>query len=421
MEIVVRPSIGMASKLKIKGEQLLSEIKETAGGVTRAISADELGVEALYTAVIDGIPEDLEPMTFKVTPYCTDAGTLVEGVEKTIILEGDKMTIRTEYALADHKDKIKIYGRSHPATSGIACDFSASGIEFNARLSGDVKIKVNSDGTSYYTLYINGERQETRLQFNNGTTEYTIAKDLAEGDYTFKLIKQSMIDYTESVMMSLDISGTLLDKPANKELLIEFVGDSITCGHSLVAGYGAGSNESFDATAAFAYLTAEKLGADHSLICRSGWALLEDASGNGSVATNIYPYTSYIRTNEKYVPSRKADIVVIHLGTNDVNYRKDTYGSQFVNKAKAFIESIWEMNPDAKIVWAYGSMVNSADFKAKVDAIISGLGGAANGVYSVQLPYDRSGGLTHPTATTHATSADILANFIKRTVIDQGE
>ena len=56
-------------------------------------------------------------------------------------------------------------------------------------------------------------------------------------------------------------------------------------------------------------------------------------------------------------------------------------------------------------------------FKAKVDTIINDLGGAENGYYSVQLPYDTSGGMSHPTVETHAISADILAHFIDKTVL----
>ena len=349
---------------------------------------------------------------------CT-ACSVAEHVEADADSNGlcDVCGVRTSrlYDLKSNISKIKTYGRSISLDTGIACDFSGSGIEFKVSiLGGDVKIMVNSADTSYYTLYINGERQADRLIFANGTAEYTLANNLAAGEYTFKLIKQSMIDYSETAMISLSISGSLLERPADNEILIEFVGDSITCGHSVITEHSAGSSASFDATSAYAYLTAQKLGADHSLVARSGWALLEDANGSGSVATNIYPYTSYIRSNEVYVPTRTADIVVIHLGTNDLNAR-DNYSTDFVVAAKKFIAEVKKMNPDAKIVWAYGSMMtgnNLTTFKTKVETIISDLGGAAAGLYAVQLPTDRSGGMSHPSAAGHVASAEVLAQFI---------
>ena len=338
--------------------------------------------------------------------------------------DGEKLTVDGVYALADYSNLIKVYGRSFASNDGIACDFSGAGIEFNARISGDVVLKIYSSGTTYYTLYVNGVRQEQRLKFNTGTAEYTILKDLAEGEYNIKLLKQTQIEFTVSALMSLKFNGTFAEKPSDKDVLIEFIGDSITCGFGTV-GYPTDGVENYrgadhmDATKAYSYLTAEQLGADHSLISMSGWSLLPGENG-GSCVPNVYSQTCYKRSNELYTPTRSADIVVIHLGTNDIYYR-DNYASDFVSAAKLFIEEIRRINPNAKIVWAYGSMMsgtNLNDFEAKVNTIINDCGGADAGFYRVKLPTDYNGAHKHPTEATHVESARILAQFITENVLN---
>ena len=422
MIIKYRDTSGVAHRFRIKGGEKLSAIKETVDGELRAVTAAELGAAVLYTAVIEGIPEDAD-CTVEVVPYCIVGDENVEGSGKILTVEGDGITTRTEYSLANVKDKIKIYGRSVELISGIACDFSASGIEFNAAVSGDVVLKVSSDGASYYTLYINGERQATRLEFADGTDEYTIAEDLAEGEYNFKLIKQTQAPHSLSTIMTLTIDGRLLDRPADKELLIEFIGDSITCGYGLV-GYPTegvtnyGGAKYMDATLAYAYKTAEALGADHSLVSFSGWAVLPSAPGvvNGCVPA-VYGQTSYRRGNMAYTPERTADIVVIHLGTNDLYGRKDTYADDFVSASKDFISDVKAIHPDAKIVWVYGSMMSGSNltaFEQKVNKIIGDLGGASAGLYAVKVPQNASGpNNSHPNVSAQAKSAEILTEFIR--------
>ena len=431
MIIKYRYYAGGAGRFTVKGGEKLSEIQEITDGKAHMITAEELGVESLFTAVLEGIPADAVGLTVEVVPYCTLDGNRVEGAEKIFIidvLDGDGIETRTSYSLADHKDKIKIYGRSVNLVSGIACDYSASGIEFNACVSGDVVLKVSSDGVSYYTLYIDGVRIDTRFEFADGTKDYVIAEDLAEGEYNFKLIKQTQAPHSLSTMMALKIDGVLLDRPADKELLIEFIGDSITCGYGLV-GYPTegvtnyGGSKYMDATLAYAYKTAEALGADHSLVSLSGWAVLPSAPGveSGCVPA-VYGKTCYRRGDAAYTPERTADIVVIHLGTNDLYSRKDTYDTDFVSASKAFIADVKATHPDAKIVWVYGSMMtgsNLSGFEKKVNTIINDLGGAAAGFYSVKVPQNSSGANnSHPNVTAQARSAEILTEFIRANCLD---
>lgn len=413
-------------RFDIKGEAKLDAVNQTKNGTQTAVSASDLDSAALYTAVIAGIPQNATYFRFEITPYCTVNGETVNGAKKIIVMDENGVSSLTEYQLVNNKENLKIYGRSLELLTGIACDFSASGIEFNADIrGGDLMLRVDSSGVSYYTLYINGVRQDQRLEFSDGIRDYVIAEDLAAGEYNVKLIKQTQAEHSVSTLISLSMNGSFMARPADNELLIEFIGDSITCGYGLV-GYPTegvtnyGGAKFMDATQAYAYLTADALGADHSLVSLSGWAILPNANGGGCIPA-IYQKTSYKRSNIEYEPERTADIVVIHLGTNDLYSRKDNY-DDFVPESKAFIADVKEMHPGAKIIWVYGSMMsgsNLSNFENTVKSIISSLGGEAAGLYSVKVPQSSSGtNNSHPTPAAQARSAEILAEFIQNNILD---
>lgn len=391
-------------------------------GEPMQITAESLGGSYLYSVVFRGIDVSLGYISFDVSAYVVENGVKISGrTEQVIYNSGVYCESADAIDLAENREMIKVSGRSLASASGIACDFSASGIGFRARCAGDVTIRATASAACYYTLYVNGVRQPERLQLQPGTADYRILSGLPAGEYEIRLVKQTHVVHALSAFHTLYLTGTLLDPPQDSEYLIEFVGDSITCGYGLVNYPTAGvtyygTAEFCDATQSYAFLTAEQLEADASLIAVSGWSLLPSAEGvtEGCVPA-IYDRTSWQRSEESHVPERTADLVIVNLGTNDVSTREN-YDDDFVAAAVAFAQQVWEMNPDAKIIWAYGAMMTGdtlTDFAGKIQAIVSELGGETNGVYAVALQYDQSAGNGHPSEQGQQQSADILTGFIR--------
>ena len=387
-----------------------------SGDNAKTITAAEKGGATFYTAVITGIPEDVGLFSVTATPYFTDGDTLRKQGTNTVIMNNLEPGSAELFELEKIKDNLKISGRSLELSKGIACDFTASGIEFNAVLAGDLSLKVDCTGTTYYTLYLNGVRQE-RLKFNAGVGEYTIAKGLPAKTYNVKLVKQTHIGHTNSTLLEMSMTGSFLEKPKDNELLIEFVGDSITCGYGVVGYPTAGVNsygtaDFCDSTEAYAYKTAMTLGADYSMISVSGWAML---SGNSCIPDLVYNYTSFKRNNTLYKPERCADIVVVNLGTNDKNLSH--YESNFVDEYEDFVHQIREMNPDAKIILAYG-MMHSGDaltnVEGKLNQVVERVGGADSEIWAVKLPTNQAAGNGHPSAEGHTDAAKVLSDFIQK-------
>lgn len=414
MEINATASDGTKKHFKVNTYTVYTSVIGLVDGVQTTIKAGEgvlSGGKYVYTVVVEGIPLNIGLVTFDVTPYVYADGERINGDTVQYVLNGDDEAASVSYDLKKNEAYLKVQGRSYELDDGIACDFTASGIEFNAICGGNIKLTANCTSDTYYTVYINGVRQPERLAMSTGTATYTVAKNLTAGQYNIKLVKQTHVAHSLSKLVSVTMCGNFTEAPEDKQYMIEFIGDSITCGYGTV-NYPDSSATYFgtayycDATAAYAYKTADKLGTDYSMISVSGWTLL---SGDQSVPA-IYGKTSWKRGDTLYTPERKADIVVINLGTNDKS--KDNYKTDFVSQAIEFIEQVRAMHgEDVTVIWAYGAMMKDSEltvFEGLLEQIV-----AETGIHTVKIQYDQSAGNSHPSAEGHTASAEILAKYIQ--------
>ncbi len=323
------------------------------------------------------------------------------------------------YALQDITDSLKLHGRTSLTADGIVCDHSATGIEFSAYIEGAVELTVTVSADTYFTVYIDGVRQATRYNVKNGTATLTIANFMEGGVHNIRVLKQTESANSLSILKSISFKGQFEEAPAEKDLFIEFLGDSITCGYGNLCANGAeGAGSAFneDATQTYAYLAAQKLGADHSLVSCSGIGVTSSWSGN-FVMKDFFSAQSYHRsTGVNYEKTFTPDIVVINLGTNDSSKGSD--GAQFKEDAKALIALVRSTyGEDVKIVWAANMM--GPCMQTYSQAAINELGGEAAGLYFCTLTENRDGGGAHPSNEAHASAATDLANFIQENILSK--
>ena len=340
--------------------------------------------------------------------------------------EDEKVIEHKKYNLQDVTDSLKFLGRNTVASNGIICDHSASGIEFSAYIEGEVKLSASVsmrvtpagayEANTYYTVYIDGIRQEKRFNVPSGEATIIIANFEEGGVHNIRILKQTESQNSLSILKSLEFTGYFEEAPAEKELLIEFIGDSITSGYGNLCINGAtnpGNALNQDATQTYAYMTAEKLGADHSLVSYSGIGVAK--GWPDFLMEEFFAADSYCRnTSSAYEKSFTPDIVVINLGTNDHN--KGASATTFMNKAKGLISLVRETyGDDVKIVWVYNMMGDSMQvFATKA---INSLGGKENGLYICGLPREQKGGGGHPSVAGHIAAADVLTQFIEDNVL----
>ena len=376
------------------------------------------------------------------------ASELVAYIRSKNLLVEKEYDVVNYLSLATNAAKVRQLGRTQVLSSGIAVDHTASGIEFKGSFEGDVKIKIYSTsshapygaGTSrtYFTVYVDGVRQSTRYSVPDGTTELTVATFSDRGEHTIKVVKQTENNYTLCDFKELIFKGKLSAAPAENDLLIEFVGDSITCGVGNVpradgthpTGGGSAQRSEFeDGTKTYAYLTAEALGADSTMVSEAAMGISASWYDPFFDYYNAASYNRSTSVRYNFTTARVPDILVINQGTNDAAFG----GSGFSDPSNAWYQQHVNAQPenfkkcikdfinyarqaygeDMPIVWVKNSIPISATYTNAIVEAINELGGESAGIYICTVTSNNTGGEGHPTAEAHAVMANELVAFMR--------
>ncbi len=285
-----------------------------------------------------------------------------------------KESVYSEYNPTE--DNIKAIGRTYYENGVRYLSHSGSGVEF--RFRGD-----------YAVVNILGDAVETQTE--NNYARFAIYKDgqliadetVSQPEKSFRIEGDSS---KETVITILKLSeakrsafgvgkiGVFSDRKimptAVKELKIEFIGDSITCGYGIdeadPRGYFSCETENFTKT--YAYMTAQNLNADYSVVAFSGYGVVSGFTSNGvrngeATVEQYYDksaFLSYGRETLWYFPDFESDIVVINLGTNDVSYCSKSYQRRqmFINEYVSLLRTVRSYNRNAYILCILGDMNN---------------------------------------------------------------
>lgn len=322
----------------------------------------------------------------------------------------------TKFALNNTATWVKLLDPRMEATADyITCDWSASGIEFTATFSGDVTFEVNAttkmgggvEGCNF-RAYVDG------AIYKNGESDYyeakgastIVLKNVPEGTHTVRLVKATGYTLANVELKNVYLTGTVADTaPAAKDLFIEFVGDSISCGWGVVGNYD-GAYSSQDATLAYPYLIADALGADYSVVALSGQGIIK---GNPGIA-NGYKYASPFRSKAtEYAFTRKANVVVINADTNDAY---DNYpAANYIEALGDFVEYVREKNgADTHIILVCNMM--KVLYTEAIGDFVKELGGAESKYYVYKATTAAGVHSAHPTAEENVKYAEELGGMI---------
>ena len=310
---------------------------------------------------------------------------------------------------------IKILGERYLASdSQINCDWTCSGIELGIFHSGGDVVFTISGGNSLWRVWVDGEvwnnTDGTPYYVIGGNTFLTVP-NVPAGDHVLRVIKVTGYTLARTQITRITLKGNL--KPIDttpKDLYIEYVGDSICCGWGIIGGH-TGSYTDQDGSLAYPYLVSEALNADYSITALSGQGM---TCGNPGFPKG-YEYASALRDSTeagKYGFTRKADVVIVNIGTNDYAANADTFKTNF----RTLLDMIQEKNgADCKILVVY-NVLNDAQH-AQMLAVCEEMGGADNGVYTLKL--NRSSGAygNHPTETENVAYANAITQYLQNTVL----
>ncbi|WP_379155798.1 SGNH/GDSL hydrolase family protein [Paenibacillus sp. sgz5001063] len=338
---------------------------------------------------------------------------------------------------------MKIIGRTHYyndvlwlALSGGGVEFSFHGTKAEITLKGDA-IASTDNNLARIGISVNG-RRVIDDQVDKPLKSYTVFESDKEQEVTIRITKLS-----EAAMSTVGIQEITVDaadgiKPTPPQLhTIEFIGDSITC------GYGVDDEEALhsfstateDVTKAYAYLTAQRLEADYSMVSYSGYGIITGYTDNDEkLTTHLLPdYYEKVGKSEgkfddrllpqdlpwdfkKFVP----DLIVINLGTNDDSYTKEDTGKQieYAEEYVEFLKKVRLCNPHAPILCTLGIMGDRL-FPFVEQAVEhytreTGDSNITSMRFEVQLEEDGYAADFHPSRITHSKAAEKLAAHIKK-------
>lgn len=358
-----------------------------------------------------------DPNTPETDTAATTANTTAatQQATETAAAEEPKVIVTKTYQIAEILDEIKVFGRTSTLSTGLTCDHSASGIEFNAYIEGTLTLGLTVTADCYFTLYVDGVRSERRIEATSATESIDLVSFENGGVHNIRLIKQTEPMNALCVLSTLAFRGYLEKAPANETYLVEFIGASYTVGYGNLLNGGnatiSGKAVNQDVTQAYSYLTAQKLGVDHSIVCVSGIGIVKGFR-DFPIGT-MFAAQSYFRDQAAaYEPTRVPDLVVIAVGSNDES--KGTTQAEYQAGVSALITQVREKyQKDVPIVWVnYTSNAGSAAYHESAQKAVTALGGESAGIYTCTLVFNKLGGNNHPNLESHAAKSDELATFI---------
>lgn len=353
----------------------------------------------------------------------------------------------------------KVYGRTNTDTYPLPLFWNGSGIELN--VTGTelwIDIEVDFDAFEPWVgVAIDGafiSRQMLLPGSYSLCLFRNMTRDVAKNVCFFRELQAMSNDPGCHVLIrGFQSDGEFLPVP-EKELKLEFIGDSITSGEGT---YGSNGDQPWismfmSASRNYAALTSKILDADCRLISQGGWGVLcgwdnnpyhnlpscyEKICGLAGGEYNRKLGAQKPNPFDKWQP----DAIIVNLGTNDCSAfsqpewinpetgetfglhkdENDAFCSEDITRfQKAVIDFLYMLrkhNPSAKIVWAYGMLGHdlSRPIEDAVEVFRSETGDS--NVTFLELP-DTSeediGCRFHPGVHAHEKAAEILSGYLRK-------
>ena len=179
---------------------------------------------------------------------------------------------------------------------------------------------VERGRNAYVRLTVDGKTRRIRLPIGQKTLTVAFPK----GKHVFELIKLTETANNSLGASSVKTDGDFLPYEEQKQLKLEFIGDSITTGFGVLAKetYGEYKTKEQDVTKAFSHLAARALSAEYRVIAAGGWGILKSKYSSYAIP-DFYDNVDLLRNRQKCADGFVPDVFIVTLGTNDFSYLSD--------------------------------------------------------------------------------------------------
>ncbi len=305
--------------------------------------------------------------------------------------------------------------------------FSYSGVSIRACFTGTSIAMIMNDnvGQNYYNIILDGELIDN-INITTGEKTYPIAEGLNDSIHEIEIFKRTeeMFGKTQFFGFVVDEGASLVEIQNTRSKLIEFIGNSITCGYGNegeLGGTFGPTTENHYLT--YAAITSRNFNARHLAVCKSGIGIYRNydgpADGNADCMTNFYTRTFLYDENPKYSFSEKPDLVCINLGTNDFSTTEGD-SAKYVSNYFRLIDTIQSKYSMPDIICLAGPMLSDpalTEIRNYLTFIADSATKKGKGnVYFFEMSQQGDLGLAidyHPTIAQHKKNALELTEYIQ--------
>lgn len=337
------------------------------------------------------------------------------------VLDAQCDTIKPDNALIEYTGRIDFANPLKPR-------FSYSGVSVRACFQGtSISLILDDVGTrNYYNVILDNE-VITRLQTKAGLATYNIATGLKDTNHEIEIFRLTEETFGKTYFCGfvVDPGKTGVEIPNKRSRLIEFIGNSITCGYGNegVNGQGSFGPTTQNHYLTYAAITSRSFNARHLAVCKSGIGIYRNydgpVTGSADCMPNLYERIFLYDAAPLYKFTDQPDLICIDLGTNDFSTGKGD-STRFVDNYLKFIDQLQLKNNGADILCLLGPMIGGSDLikvRNYTKFIVSTANNKGKGKVSFFEMSLQTGNLGigidyHPTVAQHLKNAKELINYI---------
>ncbi len=308
--------------------------------------------------------------------------------------------------------------------------YAYSGVSIRASFQGtSISAILEDEKSENQYLVIIDKVVTKRFVVSKGNQTYPLATNLANNIHEIELYKltEELCGKTTFLGFLLDRGKKLLPLKDPRTRLMEFVGNSITCGASMEIPNGEkGNSTNENHYLSYGAITSRNFNARNLTVSKSGvglfvnsWGFVNATSESPGSMRNYYSRTFYTNATPIYTFTQKPDLICVDLGTNDFGKKVDS--ASFVNCYIDFIDTLQTRNKQADIICLIGPMTSGKSLvtlRNCVQTVVKIAYEKNNGkVYFFELSTQGAlgfGGGYHPTIGQHAKNANELTEFISK-------